>query len=82
MPATNGNRTPRNNTMTAMTAASIAIQKMTGRLRFIIVHCERNNLPMSKSNAYLIGFWATGISRQNSNNGSSVIYEVVAKRTW
>jgi len=37
---------------------------------------------MSKSNAYLIGFWATGISRQNSNNGSSVIYEVVAKRTW
>ncbi len=41
MPATNGNKTSRSSTTTAVTAASIAIQNTIGRVTFIAGQCER-----------------------------------------
>jgi hypothetical protein len=48
MPATNGNRTSRNNMTTATIAANIAIQNTIGRAGFMIGQCEGNRAVMSK----------------------------------
>ena len=51
IPATNGSSTSRNSTITAMSAASIAIQKVTGRVTVIIGRLQQRWLVQSVASA-------------------------------